>query len=429
MESKKDDVLPSEIDLPNTWRIEPLKYHASMSKGLSVQKTDLVDDGVAIISYGQIHSKKNTTVDLKDEFVRYVPRSLAPTYSSSRLQYGDVVFADTSEDVDGIGNAILNTRPSEIYAGYHTVACRPNPKTFDGKYFAYLIKTDYWRSQLRKLAMGVKVFSITQSILSRSYVLMPPLKEQRRIAKLLDELTSPLDSEEMLLTQQIDVLERYKKSLIHEAVTKGLDPDIPLKPSGVDWIGTIPEHWNAKKLKYVLDNLDYLRAPIEASQRSQNGDVLYEYYGASGAIDYIDDFNVCGTSILVGEDGANLVGRNLPLAYWAEGKYWVNNHAHILRPKNGCMRFYFYVMEAVDIAPFVTGSAQPKLSQENLGKIRLPVPSMDEQEAIAEYLNEKCAKVDAVLEIKRQQVEVLKKRRQSLIYEYVTGKRRVGEAA
>lgn len=446
MESKKNDGLLSENALPDTWRIEPLKHHMSMSKGLPVQKTDLVDDGVAIISYGQIHSKNNTTVDLKDEFVRYVPRSLAPIYSSSRLKYGDVIFADTSEDVDGIGNAILNTRPSEIYAGYHTVACRPNPKTLDGKFFAYLTKTDYWRSQLRKLAMGVKVFSVTQNILSRSYVLLPPLKEQQRIAQMLDELISPLDSEELLLTQQIDILERYKKSLIHEAVTKGLDPDIPMKPSGIEWIGDVPAYWTVERISYHAKLESGHTPSTQHPEWWKEEECIIPWLTTSDIHRFRDGklTTIFDTEEHVSKAGLNhssariLPAGTVGLSRTASVGFSIimgtdmassQDFADWIPDESLYSKYLLYAFRAMTelFDQLKLGSTHKTIYMHVLKTLKMPIPPLDEQQKIAAYLDEHCTKIDAILEIKRQQVEILKKRRQSLIYEYVTGKRRVGE--
>lgn len=264
-------------------------------------------------------------------------------------------------------------------------------------------------------------------LISNAPIPVPPVPEQKEIAHYLDLRCFEIDGLNATIEGQISVLERYRASVIHEAVTKGLNPDVPKKPSGIDWIGDIPEKWEVKRLKYVIDFFDNLRAPIEASLRSQEGEILYPYYGASGAIDVIDNYNVTGEMLLVGEDGANLVRRTLPLVYLATGRYWVNNHAHILHPVSGNLQYYFYALEACDYTLYITGSAQPKLSQQNLMNVWLPVPPVDEQVAIGDYLNSRIVAIDAVLETKRKQIDVLKRRQQSLIYEYVTGKRRVGK--
>ena len=103
--------------LPKEWRYEPLKFHCTFGKGLAIQKTDLTDAGIPVISYGQIHSKSNDGVHLAEELLRFVPRRLAPMYSSAALRYGDVVYADTSEDIEGVGNAVLIDTKNEVYTG------------------------------------------------------------------------------------------------------------------------------------------------------------------------------------------------------------------------------------------------------------------------------------------------------------------------
>lgn len=192
------------------------------------------------------------------------------------------------------------------------------------------------------------------------------------------------------------------------------------KPSSIDWIGEIPSHWTVMPVKYVLDNLDYLRQPISAEDRERNNP-QYDYYGASGVIDQIDYYNVEDTVLLIGEDGANLVMRNLPLIYKASGKFWVNNHAHILKPQNGYDYSYLaHLLEAGDYTLFITGSAQPKLSQENLNKYPICIPPLAEQEAIAAWLDEKCGEIDAAIAKVDREIELIDELKQSEISRVVT---------
>ena len=172
--------------------------------------------------------------------------------------------------------------------------------------------------------------------------------------------------------------------------------------------------------------MDYLREPISAENR-KNELGLYDYYGASGVIDKIDDYNVDDKVLLIGEDGANLVMRNLPLVYKAEGKFWVNNHAHILKPlANNCYSYMAYMLEAGDYTHYITGSAQPKLSQDNIKNFIIPMPrDYTEQQTIADYLGEKCADIDSLIQTKQSKIDSLKEYKKSIIYEYVTGKREV----
>ena len=191
------------------------------------------------------------------------------------------------------------------------------------------------------------------------------------------------------------------------------------KDSGVAWIGEIPEHWILKRIKNICDNLDYLREPISAEHRLRNNPI-YDYYGASGVIDKIDFYNVDDQVLLIGEDGANLVMRNLPLVYKAKGKFWVNNHAHILKPRNDDYDFCAYAFEAADYSLFITGSAQPKLSQENLGRIMIAIPPLLEQQSVAAYLDQKCGEIDELITLQEEMITKLQSYKQSVITEAVT---------
>lgn len=190
------------------------------------------------------------------------------------------------------------------------------------------------------------------------------------------------------------------------------------------FVSSIPVHWCVVPLKYAMQNLDYLREPIAADQRPRTNP-QYDYYGASGVIDRIDYYNVDDTVLLIGEDGANLVYRNLPLIYRASGQFWVNNHAHILKPKNDDYGYMAYLMEAMDYFHLITGAAQPKLSQESLSKVRLLSPPLPEQKSISSFLDEKCGKINRWVAAKEREMALLKELKQAMIAEAVTGATKV----
>lgn len=193
-----------------------------------------------------------------------------------------------------------------------------------------------------------------------------------------------------------------------------------MKDSGIPWIGEIPTSWTISRIKNEFLNLDNLREPISAEKRD-NKLGLYDYYGASGVIDKIDQYNVDDTVLLIGEDGANLRMRNLPLIYRASGKFWVNNHAHILKVKpDNDYSYMAYLLEAGDYSVYITGSAQPKLSQFNLMNFQIAVPPVIEQAVIAQHLDAQCAEIDVVLEKTRASIEEYKKLKQAIITQAVT---------
>ncbi len=192
------------------------------------------------------------------------------------------------------------------------------------------------------------------------------------------------------------------------------------KDSGVDWLGVIPEHWEVKKLKHIFNNINSIRVPLSAEERGKMVSRVYDYYGASGVIDQVENYLFDEENILIGEDGANLLTRSKRLAFIASGKYWVNNHAHIIKPKTGNIRFFCELLEMIDYSIWVTGSAQPKLTQEALMNIQLLEPPIEEQTIIANYLDHKTTQIDHLIAKKEQFIQLLEEERVAVINQAVT---------
>jgi type I restriction enzyme S subunit len=193
-----------------------------------------------------------------------------------------------------------------------------------------------------------------------------------------------------------------------------------MQDSGVEWLGKIPAHWETGKVAHLFDNLDSERIPVSSSNRADmQGE--YPYYGASGVIDHVDDYLFDEPLILVAEDGANLLSRSTPLAFVARGKYWVNNHAHILRPRYEPLEYWAYVLRSIVYDPWITGSAQPKLNQENLDSIELPMPPEKERLRITERLNDERLQINHLIDKVEEGIDRLKEYRTALISAAVTG--------
>jgi type I restriction enzyme S subunit len=169
------------------------------------------------------------------------------------------------------------------------------------------------------------------------------------------------------------------------------------------------------KLGDVIDLFDNRRVPLNSQQRQERPGP-YPYYGAQGIIDYIDDYIFDGQYVLVAEDGENLMSKKLPLALLASGKFWVNNHAHILRGKSGVLNDIFLLacLNNAEIKPFVTGAAQPKLSQANLRLIEIPLPSIPIQRHIAGILSA----YDDLIENCQRRIQILEEMARSLYREW-----------
>ena len=146
----------------------------------------------------------------------------------------------------------------------------------------------------------------------------------------------------------------------------------------------IPESWEWSRLGHICINRDSERIPLSSTQREKQ-QKLYDYYGASGVIDKVESYLFDTKLLLIGEDGANLINRSTDIAFFAEGKYWVNNHAHVLDSFDAMpLDFLSLYINSISLAPFVTGTAQPKLNQERLNAILVPVPPYSEQQRIVD---------------------------------------------
>ena len=297
---------------------------------------------------------------------------------------------------------------------------------WNNDYLKFLFKDVHFIDAMNALTVGIREGrNIKFEDFANSLIAIPPRVEQTAIAEYLLSRAQEIDEIISEARASIEEYKAWKASIIFEAVTKGLDPNAEMKESGIAWIGRIPARWKISRIKNETSNLDYMREPISAENR-ENKLGLFDYYGASGVIDKIDDYNVDDTVLLIGEDGANLRMRNLPLVYRASGKFWVNNHAHILKVNSKNNYGYMaYLLEAGDYTVYITGAAQPKLSQFNLMRFPIPVAPRNEQDKIEAYLDARITKIDSAIAEKEALIADLESYKKSLIFEVVTGKRRV----
>ena len=213
--------------------------------------------------------------------------------------------------------------------------------------------------------------------------------EQRKIANFMIALERRIVAQQSL----VDNLKKYKRGVVKAIMTKQI--------RFVDKNGKPYPEWSACTLQDAVDFLDGQRKPLESADRAKRQG-KYPYYGASGIIDSIDDYIFDEPLILLGEDGANIINRSSPLCFIATGKYWVNNHAHVMRPHKGQnIRFLRELLESLDYTRYNTGTAQPKLNQEKCRTIPLSLPIYEEQCHIAVFLaalEHKCAQENEELE-------------------------------
>ena len=204
--------------IPEGWENKKFSYLFSFGRGLNITKSDLIDEGIPCVNYGEIHSNCGFEVISENNQLRCVNNSYLESSPQSLLLRGDFVFADTSEDVDGTGNFTCLNSDTSIFAGYHSIIARQK-KGHNYRYLSYLFDSVNFRSQVRCRVSGIKVFSITQSILKDVFVLLPSKNEQENIAKYLDRKTISIDTLISDIQTQIEKLKEYRQSLINEVVT------------------------------------------------------------------------------------------------------------------------------------------------------------------------------------------------------------------
>lgn len=400
--------------IPKEWKIVPFKAYFTTGKGLSFTKADLTPQGHAVVSYGQVHSKVNTGTRLDDTLLRYIPDSITENGDASRMNKGDFIFADTSEDLEGCGNCVYVDRNMELYAGYHSVTAKPKVQ-YDNKFLAYYFLTPCWRSQIRSRVTGIKVYSISQSIINKTYIFVPPLSIQQKIADYLDKVCDEVDEMVTLQETMIEELKAYKQSVITEAVTKGLNPNVPMRNSGIDWIGEIPEHWEISKLKYYI-NVDSGDA-ITSEQISDKG--LYPVYGGGEIMGYFSDYNITDDYLIVGRVGARCGCVTMP-----NKKCWATDNALVIK-SDWYKQYLFYLLDGANLNRLNTSNAQPLITATKLKNVYVPIMGLEEQRTIASYLDTKCSEIDSLITLKQAKIEELKEYKKSVIYEYVTGKKEV----
>ena len=360
-----------------------------------------------------------TIVDKNECFDTEETKEIYSNYSL--INKGDIVINGLNLNYDFVSQRVAICPKNGIITSAYVVI---SPKVEINTYFyCYLFKNMDNMKIFHGMGTGVRK-TLSYKELRNHEVLLPPKAEQDAIVRYLDSATSEIDKAIAMQQKMIDLLNERKQIIIQNAVTKGLDENVEMKESGIFCFGKIPKHWLIKGWNHIFYNLDKLRKPISAEQRSRRNP-QYDYYGASGVIDKIDYYNVDDKILLIGEDGANLKMRNLPLVYKANGKIWVNNHAHILKPIEDNYDYMAYLMETFDYNPYITGSAQPKLSQEQLGMVRLCVPPIEEQKKIVIYLEKRLKGFDSAIANCQRQITLLQERKQIIINEVVTGKVRV----
>jgi type I restriction enzyme S subunit len=352
-------------------------------RGNGLPKTDFTESGIPAIHYGQIYTYYGlSTIETKSFVSSETAKKL------KKVDTGDVVVTNTSENLEDVGKALVYLGKQQAVTGGHATIFKPKPHII-GKYFAYYTQTDEFAQQKRKFAKGTKVIDVSATDLAKIKVPIPCPENPEKSLEIQAEIVRILDAFSAMTAELTAELSMRKKQFHYYR-----DQLFSFEEETVGW----------KPLGELAENLDSKRKPITSGLRDA-GDI--PYYGASGIVDYVKNYIFDGDFLLVSEDGANLLARNTPIAFSICGKTWVNNHAHVLKFDTYAERKYVeYYLNSIDLTPYISGAAQPKLNKKNLESILIPNPSFSEKERTVEILDKFDALTGSITEGLPREIEL-----------------------
>jgi type I restriction enzyme S subunit len=354
--SKLDDLIREYC--PDGVEYKKLDEIATITRGGNFQKKDFLDEGIPCIHYGQIYTKYNLFVD---QTLSYISKE--KSQKQKFAEPGDVIMAVTSENIEDVCKCVAWLGSEKLAVSGHTAIIHHN---LNPKYLVYYLSSEAFYKQKLKLVHGTKVIEVTPKSLENVLIPVPPLPVQREIVRILDnftELTAELTTE---LTAELSDRKKQYEYYCHKLFNKV----------------TNTEKVTLNKIAFNCDNM---RKPVTSDKRKKG---TIPYYGASGIVDYVKDYIFDGDYLLISEDGANLLARSKPIAFSISGKTWVNNHAHVFKFKEYATRRYVEMfLNSIDLSPYITGAAQPKLSKQKLNKIPISLPPLEEQKRMVKMLD------------------------------------------
>jgi type I restriction enzyme S subunit len=360
--------------LPDSWKI------SKCSDVIDVRDGTHDTPKYVASGYPLVTSKNLRAGEIDFSTVSYISKEDHDEISKrSRVDRGDILFAM----IGTIGNPVVVDLDAE-FSIKNVALFKFSESPIDAKYFRYLLETQIIQQQLKAEQRGGTQQFVSLKALRNMLIPYPPLEEQRRIAAILDRAAAVRRNRQ----EAIALTEEFLRSTFLEMFG---DPV------------TNSKGWEVKEFASLVSNKDSLRVPLKQADRaSRQG--IYPYYGASGVIDFIDDYLFDGEHLLIAEDGANLIARSTPVAFRASGRFWVNNHAHVVQD-NGCADLCFleHFFSLISLEPWITGSAQPKLNWGNLAQVPVPTPPRQLQEQFRIFSQRVSVAYDQMIESVDQQ--------------------------
>ncbi|WP_347131186.1 restriction endonuclease subunit S [Streptococcus thermophilus] len=403
--------------IPEEWRVRPIKHIVETpvtdgphetpvlyETGIPFLSAEAVKDGVLDFNF------KRGYISLKDH--DRFKKKISP-------KKDDIFIVKSGATTGNVG--IVNT--DEIFDIWSPLALiRCNKTLAIQKYIYFYLLSTLFKSQVEfNWSFGTQQ-NIGMGVIERIKVILPPVSEQQKIVEVLDKKTAQLDKVKSLLEEQIQKLKDYRASLIYETVTKGLDKTVPMKDSGIDWIGQVPEGWGVSRLKYYFDiyaggDIDE-RNTVEEYSESHPYPVLSNSLENEGVLGYTNKYRFKKNCVTV--TGRGDVGK----AVYRNINFYPVVRLLVCVPKSKVdCRFVTYWINSAIIEKNQTAVSQ--LTIQMLGELLFVNVPFLVQKNIADFLDRETFQIDKLIQIKNQQIENINKQRQTLIYDYVTGKRRV----
>lgn len=388
---------------------------------------DYVDEGANKVMNQATFSKGW----IDESNIRYTSK----TNKGARIMKGDLLMASTGGGV--LGKVFFFDDDDSFYADSHVTIMRNSKGANLMKYLYY-----YFYLRYDEINATMVKGSTNQTELQRNYLLsyeldVPTLADQQRMVTYLDTKLSEIDHQVSLLTSKRDAYLRLKKSIINHAVTRGLNPNVKMKDSDIEWIGEVPEHWEVKRMKDICDYISRGSTPDYVDEDYQK--VMNQGTFSKG---WIDESNIRYTK--VGKSGAHIKKGDLLMASTGGGvlgkilyfdsideNYYADSHVTIMRNSKGInsMKFLFYHFslrfDEINATMTKGSTNQTELQRYELLSHKVAIPPLPEQHAIATYLDDKCAKIDTIVSNLDKQISRYGDLKRSLIDEVITGKRAV----
>lgn len=428
MREMKDSGIQWLREYPANWNLIKIKYclKERVEKNNPVRTTDILSLTAkqGVIPYDQKEGGGNK------------PKEDVSAY---RLAYpGDIVMNSMNILSGSVGLSNYFGCVSPVY-----YMLRPIDKSEDVRFYNYIFQSTVFQRSLYGLGNGILIKESGNGKLNTIRMRIPidkfgglfipvaPIQEQKKIADFLDAKCAEIDALTADIQTQIDTLEQYKRSIITEAVTRGLNPDVEMKDGGNQYWGSIPTNWHLSDIKYLFeivkriagkegyDILSVTQKGIKIKDISNNEGQVAESY-ANYQFVYPGDFVMNHMDLLTGwVDCSKLFGVTSP-----------DYRVFRLRDKNNSLNYYKYIMQTCymnrifySLGQGVSNLGRWRLQTSSFNNFMVPVPPVEVQESIANYLDKKCTEINACIDDKQRQLEVLEEYKKSLIYEYVTGKK------